>query len=72
MLAAVVELLYRHSKEYATLGNRVTPTPHDLLAACEDRGMSATQLRLARKKKKRKRGTSGGKFFTLSSHITIR
>ena len=50
----VVELLYRHAKEYATLTNRVIPTPHDVLAACEDRGMSATQLRLASKKKKRK------------------
>jgi hypothetical protein len=63
-MAAVVELLYRHAKEYAMLGNRVTPTPHDLLAACEDRGMSATQLRLARKKKKRKRGMRGSTYFS--------
>jgi len=50
-----VELLYRHAKEYATLANRVSPAPHDLLAACEDRGMTATDLRQAGKKKKRKR-----------------
>jgi len=54
-VAAFIEVLYRHAKEYTTLCNRVTPTPDDLLAACEDRGMTATQLRLASKKKKRKR-----------------
>ncbi|KAF8528858.1 hypothetical protein BU17DRAFT_73128 [Hysterangium stoloniferum] len=54
-VAAFMEILYRHAKEYTTLCNRVTPTPDDLLAACEDRGMTATQLRLASKKKKRKR-----------------
>ncbi|KAF8524742.1 hypothetical protein JB92DRAFT_2879125 [Gautieria morchelliformis] len=54
-VVSFVELLYSHAKEYATLTNRVSPTAHDLLAACEDQGMSATQLRLASKKKKRKR-----------------
>ena len=67
---SVVELLFKHAKEYATLANRVTPTPHDLLAACEDRGMSATQLRLASKKKKRKRGSSGRKFYSFLTQAT--
>ncbi|KAF8592541.1 hypothetical protein K439DRAFT_1323834 [Ramaria rubella] len=69
-VVSFMELLYRHAKEYATLSNRVVPTPNDLLAACEDRGMTATQLRMASKKKKRKRGMLGNRALTLL-HVNV-
>ncbi|KIJ55827.1 hypothetical protein M422DRAFT_24333 [Sphaerobolus stellatus SS14] len=52
---AFVEVLHRHAKEYANLANRVLPTPFDVLAVCEDRGISMSELRRASGKKRRKR-----------------